>query len=216
MSIDLQAKLLRVIQERKIRRVGGDAEIPVDVRLVAATNQDPEKAVRDGTFRQDLFFRLNVIPLRLPPLRTRPDDVPALAQHFLRFYAKQYERPNLRLSAEALRAMRAYSWPGNVRELQNVMERIVSLGVPGQEIGVEDLPDELLEQERSGPLRYTISADRPYHEAKAEAMSVFEKEYLRELLARHGGNISRAAREAGIDRKTIHRMLSKYELEATH
>jgi DNA-binding NtrC family response regulator len=157
-----------------------------------------------------------VIPLRLPPLRSRPDDIPSLAQHFLRFYSKQYDRADLRLSPEALKIMRAYPWPGNVRELQNVMERTVSLSAAGQEIAAEDLPDELTGGNGSSLSRYTVSADRPYHEAKAEAVSVFEKEYLRELLTRHDGNISRAAREAGIDRKTIHRMLSKYELEAIY
>jgi DNA-binding NtrC family response regulator len=213
MSIELQAKLLRVIQERKIRRVGGEVEIPIDVRLISATNQDPERAIRDGTFRQDLFFRLNVIPLKLPPLRSRIEDLPALAQHFLRVYSGQYERGNLRLSAEALRVLRGYSWPGNVRELQNVVERMVSLAAPGEEIPADELPEELTSP-RGEPARYMVVADRPYHDAKAEAISVFEKEYLRDLLVRNDGNISRAARQAGMDRKTIHRMLSKYDLEA--
>lgn len=213
MSIDLQAKLLRVIQERKIRRVGGDGELPVDIRLVSATNQDPERAVREGLFRKDLYFRLNVVPLRLPPLRSRSEDIPTLVQHFLRHFAQQYERPNVRLSPEALHVLRAYSWPGNVRELQNVMERIVSLSVPGEEIGPQDLPEEVMGRNGSGFGQYAVTADRPYHEAKAEAMSLFEKEYLKDLLSRHSGNISRAARQAGIDRKTIHRMLSKYAMQ---
>jgi DNA-binding NtrC family response regulator len=183
------------------------------VRLISATNQDPERAIRDGTFRQDLFFRLNVIPLKLPPLRSRIEDLPALAQHFLRVYSGQYERGNLRLSAEALRVLRGYSWPGNVRELQNVVERMVSLAAPGEEIPADELPEELTSP-RGEPARYMVVADRPYHDAKAEAISVFEKEYLRDLLVRNDGNISRAARQAGMDRKTIHRMLSKYDLEA--
>jgi DNA-binding NtrC family response regulator len=212
MSIELQAKLLRVIQERKIRRVGGEVEIPIDVRLIAATNQDPERAVRDGSFRQDLFFRLNVIPLRLPPLRSRLEDLPALAQHFLRVYSAQYERDNVRLSPEALRALRDYSWPGNVRELQNVIERMVSLAAPGEEISAEELPEELTSRQGEAT-RFNVVADRPYHDAKAEAVSIFEKEYLRDLLERNGGNISRAARQAGMDRKTIHRMLARYDIE---
>jgi DNA-binding NtrC family response regulator len=214
MSIELQAKLLRVIQERKIRRVGGEGEIPIDVRVVSATNQDPEKSVREGLFRQDLYFRLNVIPIKLPPLRSRPEDIPALAQHFLRHFAKQYERPEVRLSAEAMRALRGYSWPGNVRELQNVIERIVSLSGPGEEVGTEEMPEELSLRNGASAPRYSFSADRPYHEAKGEAMSAFEQQYLRDLLSRNDGNISRAARQAGIDRKTIHRMLAKYEMEA--
>jgi DNA-binding NtrC family response regulator len=215
MTVELQAKLLRVIQERRIRRVGGEGEIPVDLRLISATNQDPERSVREGLFRQDLYFRLNVVPIKLPPLRARSEDVPTLVQHFLRHFAKQYDRPNLRISPEAIRMMRAYTWPGNVRELQNVMERIVSLSMPGEQIGPDDLPEEILGRNGGGGIsQYTVSADRPYHEAKAEAMAVFEQEYLKDLLARHSGNISRAAREAGMDRKTIHRMLSKYEMES--
>jgi DNA-binding NtrC family response regulator len=213
MSMDLQAKLLRVIQERKIRRVGGDSEIPIDVRWVSATNRDPESAVREGALRQDLLYRLNVVPLRLPPLRERREDVPALAQHFLRRYAGEYERGQLRFTPEALRVLGEYVWHGNVRELQNVVERVVSMCLPGQEIGPEDLPDELsIRPSSNGRGGVHFTADLPFHDAKSDAISVFEKEYLRDLLKRHGGNISQAARTAGIDRKTIHRMLVKYQL----
>jgi DNA-binding NtrC family response regulator len=215
MSLDLQAKLLRVVQERRIRRLGGEEEIPIDVRWVSATNRDPEKAVKEGQIRQDLFFRLNVVPLKLPPLRTRRDDIPALAQHFLRRFAQEYDRSQIRFSQEALRKLCEYDWPGNIRELQNAVERVVSLCAPGEEIGKDDLPEEILSGVGRGGGRAfaTISADQPFHDAKAEAVSAFEKEYLRELLDRHGGNISKAARTAGIDRKTIHRMLVKYQLE---
>ncbi len=214
MSMDLQAKLLRVIQERKIRRVGGEGEIPIDVRWVSATNRDPEQAVRENQLRQDLLYRLNVVPLKLPPLRSRREDIPALAQHFLRRYAQEYDRGQLRFAGESLRVLTEYEWPGNVRELQNVTERVVSLCLPGQEINPEDLPEEL--SARVGPggrPALAFNADQPFHDAKSDAISMFEKEYLRDLLRRHGGNISQAARSAGIDRKTIHRMLSKYELE---
>jgi two-component system, NtrC family, response regulator HydG len=213
MSLDLQAKLLRAIQERKIRRVGGDVEIPVDIRWVSATNREPDVAVRDGMLRQDLFYRLNVVPLRLPPLRERQDDIPALAQYFLKRFAKEYERNGLRLAPQAVQAMREYSWPGNVRELQNLIERLVSLSEAGEEIKLNDLPPELLAsgagERRAG---FTPNTEMPFHEAKADAISQFEQEYLRILLERTRGNISRAARVAGIDRKTIHRMLDKYEI----
>jgi DNA-binding NtrC family response regulator len=214
MSMDLQAKLLRVIQERRIRRVGGEVEIPIDVRWVSATNRDPEQAVRDGNLRQDLLYRLNVVPVRLPPLRQRREDIPALANHFLRRYGQEYDRGNLRFSAESLRVLSDYHWPGNVRELQNVTERITSMCLPGQEVTPEDLPEELMMRPTNGN-RPTIaySADLPFHDAKNDAITLFEKEYLRDLLRRHGGNISQAARTAGIDRKTIHRMLAKYELD---
>ena len=213
MSMDLQAKLLRVIQERRIRRVGGESEIPIDVRWVSATNRDPEQAVRDGNLRQDLLYRLNVVPVRLPPMRQRREDIPALAQHFLRRFGADYERGNLRFSAEALRVLGDYHWPGNVRELQNVVERIVSMCLPGQEITPEDIPEELTMRPTNGRPTIAYSADLPFHDAKNDAITVFEKEYLRDLLRRHGGNISQAARTAGIDRKTIHRMLAKYELD---
>ena len=214
MSMDLQAKLLRVIQERRIRRVGGEAEIPIDVRWVSATNRDPEQAVRDGNLRQDLLYRLNVVPVRLPPLRQRREDIPALAQHFLRRYAEEYERANVRFTPEALRILTDYQWPGNVRELQNVVERIVSLCLPGQEIGAADMPEELSMTPVGGRPAVSYSADQPFHDAKTDAVTAFEKEYLRDLLQRHNGNISQAARTAGIDRKTIHRMLTKYDLDS--
>jgi len=214
MSMELQAKLLRVIQERKIRRVGGEGEIPIDVRWVSATNRDPEQAVREGALRQDLLYRLNVVPVKLPPLRHRREDIPALAQHFLRRYAQDYDRDNLRFSADAMRVLSDYEWPGNVRELQNMIERVVSLCLPGQEIFAEDLPEELsvrgVVNGRGAP---SYSAELPFHDAKTDAITVFEKEYLSDLLRRHNGNISQAARTAGIDRKTIHRMLAKYQLE---
>ena len=213
MSQELQAKLLRVLQERTIRRVGGEAEIPVDIRVIAATNRDPEEAVESGVLRQDLYFRLNVVPIRVPPLRERRDDVPLLAQHFLRRYAVQYERDGavpLRLSPEAVEALIAYDWPGNVRELQNVMERVVSLASPGQEIRVADLPAEIRRGASSTVASSRPYVDRPFHEAKEAAIREFERAYLEALLTRTGGNISRAAREARIDRKTIHRLIAKY------
>jgi DNA-binding NtrC family response regulator len=216
MSMELQAKLLRVIQERRIRRLGGEVEIPIDVRWVSATNRDPDQAVRDGLLRQDLLYRLNVVPVKLPPLRSRREDIPALAQHFLRRFAQDYDRDNLRFSAEALRMLQDYDWPGNVRELQNVVERTVSMCLPGQEIGAEDMPEELTQRRPAatrGGSAPVYSADLPFHVAKNDAITLFEKGYLSEVLKRHGGNISQAARTAGIDRKTIHRMLAKYQLE---
>jgi DNA-binding NtrC family response regulator len=216
MSMELQAKLLRVIQERRIRRLGSEVEIPIDVRWVSATNRDPEQAVRDGLLRQDLLYRLNVVPVKLPPLRNRREDIPALAQHFLRRFAQDYDRDNLRFGAEALRMLQDYDWPGNVRELQNMVERTVSMCLPGQEIGAEDMPEELTQRRPAasrGGSAPVYSADLPFHVAKNDAITLFEKGYLSEVLKRHGGNISQAARTAGIDRKTIHRMLAKYQLE---
>ncbi|CAN5612161.1 sigma-54 dependent transcriptional regulator [soil metagenome] len=217
MSLDLQAKLLRVVQERKVRSVGGEKERSVDIRWISATNRDPEAAVRDGQLRQDLFFRLNVVPIRVPKLDERKEDISLLAQHFLKRFAEQYGRTGLRLSPTVYQALQTYSWPGNVRELQNVIERMVSLSGETLEITTEDLPDELLrlpgiEKPASGEQSHSISGES-FHAAKTRAVAEFEQRYIRDLLARSGGNISQAARDAGIDRKTIHRMLTKYQLE---
>jgi len=215
MPLELQAKLLRVIQDRRIRRVGGHQEMPVDIRFVAATNRDPARAVEDGGLRKDLFFRLNVVPVRLPPLRDRISDIPVLLQHFLAHFGRLYHGPRLpplRLSPGAASALRSYHWPGNVRELQNLAERLVSLTEPGEELGIHELPPEIL----SGPVpdrRRGAPPPQNFHEARDRALASFERGYLRELLGRHRWNISAAAREAGVDRKTIHRMLKRNGLD---
>jgi DNA-binding NtrC family response regulator len=211
-SMELQARLLRVIQEQRITRVGGEAEIPIDVRWVSATSRDPGQAVRDGSLRQDLLYRLNVVPVSLPPLRMRLEDIPALVQHYLRRYTQEYERDRVSFSADALRVLAAYAWPGNVRELQNTVEQIVSLSLPGQEITPDDLPAMLFSRAAREEISVVVPADLPLHDARAKAAAVFEKEYLRDLLARHGGNVARAAQTAGADRRTIQRMLAKHAL----
>ncbi len=217
MPLELQAKLLRVLQERKIRRVGGEAETPIDIRVIAATNRDPDELVGAGLLRQDLFFRLNVVPLRVPPLRERRDDIPRLALHFLRHFAVQYERDGelpLRLSSDSMNALINYSWPGNVRELQNLMERVVSLAGPGEEIRIGEMAEEFqLAVGAVGPTDGVVNTTKLFHLAKEEAIETFERAYLEAILVEHGGNISLAAREAGIDRKTIHRLLNKYGLK---
>jgi DNA-binding NtrC family response regulator len=212
MSLELQAKLLRVVQERKIRRVGAGAEISVDVRWVTATNRDPEVAIKDGLLRQDLFFRLNVVPVRLPPLRDRAEDIPLLAQHFLREMAEEHGRGEMTISADAMKVLHEYDWPGNVRELQNIVERMVSLSSTS-ELGLADLPEEISWRSAGGGAGGGAALDLTFHEAKAAAIADFERSYLRGLLDREGGNISRAARRAAIDRKTIHRMLDKYGMD---
>jgi DNA-binding NtrC family response regulator len=216
MQLELQAKLLRVLQERQIRRVGGETETPIDIRVIAATNRDPDELVTDGLLRQDLFFRLNVVPLRVPPLRERRDDIPRLALHFLRHFAEQYDRDGaqpLRLSSDSMTSLLSHTWPGNVRELQNLMERVVSLAGPGEEIRIGDLAEEFQiaggATERAVP---DVDTGKLFHLAKEEAIANFERAYLEAILVEHGGNISQAAREAGIDRKTIHRLLNKYGL----
>jgi DNA-binding NtrC family response regulator len=218
MPLELQAKLLRVIQDRRIRRVGGHQEVMVDLRFLAATNREPARAVEEGVLRKDLFFRLNVVPVRLPPLRARVTDIPVLLSHFLKNFTSQYHGEGvvpLRLGPAAAAALRAYPWPGNVRELQNLAERLVSLCEPGREVQWEDLPVEIREPEEARPTGLALAprgANMTFHEAKTLAVEAFERSYLRELMIRHKGNISSAAREAEVDRRTVHRMLKRHGL----
>jgi len=221
LPLGLQVKLLRALQERQIRRVGGTSILDVDVRLVSATNRDLREAVAKGQFREELYYRVNVIEIRLPPLRDRLGDLKLLAHAFLKRYGQGRFSG---FDADALAALEAYSWPGNVRELQNITERACALA-DGERITMGDLPDHVLADGRrqeaipgrgagaaaSEPL--TSGADLPLKEAKERWMHVLEGSYLRDLLDRHGGNISAAAKAAGIDRKTFHRLIGKYQVK---
>ncbi|HEX7124707.1 MAG TPA: sigma-54 dependent transcriptional regulator [Thermodesulfobacteriota bacterium] len=210
--LGLQAKLLRAIQERQVRRVGGTRMIDVDVRVVSATNRDLEAEVAAGRFREDLFYRINVIPIPLPPLRERKGDVALLAYHFLKRYARRSERPLEGIAPETLELLERHSWPGNVRELQNVIERACALA-EGPLLTPRDLPEPLrASRQVRVPADAAPAVDRPLKAAKAEWIRTFEQAYLVELLKQHGGNISQAARAAGIDRKTIHRLMTKYRI----
>jgi two-component system response regulator HydG len=216
--LGLQSKLLRAIQERQVRRVGATSLINVDVRVVSATNRDLREAVARGQFREDLYYRVNVIAILLPPLRERAGDVTLLAHAFL----KKFGRGRVTsFEDETLAALEAYPWPGNVRELQNVVERACALA-DGEVIKRRDLPDYVLAREG---LRATTPADAagvdprlaateslPLTEARERWMAVLESNYLRDLLDRHGGNVSAAAKAAGIDRKTFHRLVSKHKI----
>jgi two-component system response regulator AtoC len=211
MSQTLQSRLLRVLQERQMRRVGGIRFIDVDVRVIAASNQDLEAACRRGDFREDLYYRLNVIPITLPPLRSREGDIPLLAREFLRRFLKQ-QRPAMafspELSASATDLLCRYPWPGNVRELQNVIERAAVLA-DGPIILSDHLPERMrgIETDDSGS-----SEAASFKQAKQMAVTTFERAFLMELLKRHDGHMGHAAREAGVDRKTIERMVKKHAL----
>ena len=217
MPLGLQAKLLRALQERQIRRVGGNSLVDVDVRLVSATNRDLRAAAAKGDFRDDLFYRVNVIAIQLPPLREREGDVELLTQAFLERYGKTRVKT---IDDDALAALRAYRWPGNVRELQNVIERACALA-DGDRIRLSDLPDYVLDgvgasAEGVGGAVADAAHDTqglPLKDAKEHWMSVLEASYLRDLLATHDGNVSAAAKAAGIDRKTFHRLINKYHLK---
>jgi DNA-binding NtrC family response regulator len=199
----LQVKLLRVLQERELQRVGGDRAIKVDVRVIAATNADLTERIRSGDFRSDLFYRLNVVSVRIPPLRARVDDILPLAHHFLR----KHDGPGRITGFDSVTAqiLRRYSWPGNVRELENVVERATLLA-KGEEITLSDLPPELnpgSEVERPASIGKSLSAAR----------EDFERYFILECLRRHRGNVSRAAREAGLHRQNFYQKLHKYGIQ---
>jgi DNA-binding NtrC family response regulator len=217
LPLALQGKFLRALQERKIRRVGGTGLLDVDMRVVSATNRNLREEVAKGRFREELYYRINVIAIELPPLRERAGDVPLLAHAFLKKYARGQP---LTLDEAALAALEAYAWPGNVRELQNVIERACVL-TDGTAVRPRDLPDYVFRRQRAPDARPAPAADclgpqsrtdLPLKQAKEQWMETLEGSYLRELLERHGGNISAAAKAAGIDRKTFHRLINKYHL----
>ncbi|HYO11836.1 MAG TPA: sigma 54-interacting transcriptional regulator [Thermoanaerobaculia bacterium] len=200
--LPLQAKLLRFLQEREIERVGSTRPIQVDVRVVAATNRDLEKAVREGTFREDLYYRLNVITLHLPPLRERREDVPLLASHFAALTSRRLGRPVAGFTPEARACLVRYDWPGNVRELANAVERAIVLGEGGL-IRPEDLPETILEAGAAPEL----SLGR-YHETVQET----KKRLIRSAVAEAGGNITKAAALLGLQPTYLHRLIRNLEL----
>ncbi|MBI3455236.1 MAG: sigma-54-dependent Fis family transcriptional regulator [Candidatus Rokubacteria bacterium] len=211
LPLGLQAKLLRALQEREIRRVGGTKLIPVDVRLVSATNRDLAESVRKREFREELFYRVNVIAITLPPLRERQGDVALLAYRFLGRYGRNREQPLEGIDADALAVLEANAWPGNIRELQNVIERACALA-DGPTLQLRDLPEHIRGRGRPAPA--LSGKELPLREAREAWLRVFTEEYLTDLLRRHGGNISQAAKTAGVDRKTLHRLLAKHGIKA--
>jgi len=222
MSLPTQAKLLRVVQDGVVRRVGSTGtDAVVNVRFIAATNKDPTAAVRDGRLREDLYYRLRVVPIHIPPLRHRPEDIPALAEHFLGTYWHRHRgraaRPTL--SEDAILMLQSRSWKGNVRELQNVIEHAVVLARPGEPIRPEDIPEfdhvraTALPTEFAGGGEALFTAGGGYHGARDRVLARFEREYLGWVLHHTEGNISEAARVAGVDRTTLYRLLSKHGLE---
>ncbi len=199
-----QVKLLRAIQEREVIPVGSTQSVPIDVRILAATNRDLEEEIRAGRFRSDLYYRLNVIALHLPPLRDRREDIPLLAQHFLEKMTRK--GAELRgLSEDAMAALAAYDWPGNVRELENALERAWVLS-KGSEIGVDALPSRV-----TNPPKVSLVAEEA---PPNPTMEVIERAYIQWVLSSEGGNKSRAAEVLGIDPSTLYRKINRYGLEA--
>lgn len=210
MSLKTQAKILRILQERKFERVGGSRTIEVDVRVIAATNKDLEEEIRQGRFRQDLYYRLNVLPFHVPPLRHRRGDIMLLAEHFLAHFCRQESRASKRFSPEAAEALRAYSWPGNVRELKNVVERLVIM-VPHETILAEDLP-EGIQGSAAGPKPgqpLPAFDDMTFKQARDE----FEREFIQQKLEEFDGNVSRTAEAIDLERSNLHRKIKSYGIE---
>ncbi len=205
----MQIKLLRVLQERRIRRVGGTEEIPVDVRVITATNQDLERMVQDRRFREDLFYRINVIAIRMPPLREKPEDIPALARHFLEKYRAMVGKPIRGISQAAMEFLESYGWPGNVRQLENVMERAVALEST-EEIGAESLPPEVRQgSERRGRVEVALPESGINLEDWLEKSRMH---YMTEGLDRCGGVQTRAAELLGMTFRSFRYFAKKYGL----
>jgi two-component system nitrogen regulation response regulator NtrX len=217
MSLKTQAKILRILQEQRFERVGGSKTITIDVRIMAATNKDLEKEIRKGHFREDLYYRLNVIPIEVLPLRERKDDIFLLTEGFLsEFSGNTAHGPKKRANQEVIEAFMAYDWPGNVRELRNMIERLVIL-TKGPEITIDDLPPSFrqgLGAATEAQNSFSISGPawlscRDFREAKA----LFEQEYLGKKLAEHQGNIKKTAQAIGIERRHLHRKIKALGLK---
>lgn len=231
-SVQLQVKLLRVLQQREFERVGDVKTVSVDVRVIAASNCDLEDQVADGEFREDLFWRLNVIPIRIPPLRDRRDDIPALVSHFLQFYSEVNDRYVVHIQPEAMQALQQYHWPGNVRELQNYMERAVVMA-EGDELSVELLPDAVLGRTKprsmsaSGSLhgadmeslvqalvrQGVDSANSDTDDLHSSIVSRIERELLIQVMISCNNVQTKAAAKLGINRNTLHKKLKEHDLD---
>jgi len=209
MRPETQAKILRVLQEREFERVGGNRTLKVDVRILAATNQDLEAKVKAGSFREDLYYRLNVVSIVLPGLRERVEDLPLLIEHFLAAAATRLKREPRPLAPDAYRALCAHEWKGNVRELEHAIEQAVALA-SGSEIALADLPASMRGMPSDG------AADPPgsFREAKQQAVERFERQFIHEALARHHGNISKAAEDMGMYRQHLQLKLAEYGIDA--
>ncbi|MCK4509705.1 MAG: sigma-54-dependent Fis family transcriptional regulator [Desulfuromonadales bacterium] len=210
MSLKTQAKVLRILQEHKFERVGGNKTIEVDVRVIAATNKDLEKEIVDGNFREDLYYRLNVIPFHVPPLRDRKADISRLASHFLAYFCRKESRDTKRLDDESMQAITNYLWPGNVRELKNLIERLVIMS-PGKTITRNQLPRSIQNNRHAtakGQSSISLTSNN-FRTAKEE----FEKEFLVQKLNDNDWNISRTAEAIEIERSNLHRKIKAYGIE---
>jgi DNA-binding NtrC family response regulator len=220
MSKPIQAKLLRVIQDGVVRRVGSETtDAVVNVRFIAATNRNAATAVKEGILREDLYYRLRVVPIEVPPLRERHDDIALLANHFLAYYWRRHRDASTRvpqLSKAALWALGAHTWPGNVRELQNVIEHAVVILEPGADVRPEDIPficEKPTEAEFEQDAIEQANTDQSYYAAREKLLAKFDRHYLTRVVLRAGGNLSKAARIARVDRTTFYRLMERHGLQ---
>ena len=208
----LQVKLLRFLQERSFMRIGGNESIKVDVRIIAATNKNLEKLVQEGKFREDLFYRLNVVPILMPPLRDRSEDIPLLAKHFLENFSHKNEKIFIDFSAEALQALMAYEWPGNVRELENAIERVVVLN-NDTKVKLPHLPDFMQTVDQSAK-RPAVPAVLKKEGGGVVPLEVMERYLIEEALRQCTGNVAEAARKLQIGQATMYRKIKQYGLRS--
>jgi DNA-binding NtrC family response regulator len=207
----MQVKLLRVLQEKQLERVGGNQPIDVDVRIIAATNKDLKAKINNGEFRIDLFYRLNVVHIHIPPLRERIEDIPLLVNHFMRQFNNTFGSNILKIASGALSQLMQHTWPGNVRELENVLERAF-VTTDGDTIETIMIPQGIQQGETSNTLP-AADIDIPFKVARSMVEKRFEKSYIRAALKRYDGNVSRAAKETGINPRTLWRKIKEHELE---
>jgi transcriptional regulator with GAF, ATPase, and Fis domain len=214
LSLDLQPKLLRVIEQRELRRVGSARTIKVDLRILAATRKDLRSEVEKGKFREDLYFRLNVVPILAPPLRDRREDIPILLRHFIHSMTGQSEGTSPDIREDSMASLMAHDWPGNVRELRNVIERALALGGDPAAL-VAPLGARAIQQGSGArsAVPVAFSPGLPFRDEKERWNEQFERRYLAWLLRRADGNISKAARDADMDRKYLHKLLKKYDID---
>ena len=211
-SAGLQVKLLRITQEKKLERVGGNLPIDVDVRIISATNQDIEKKIKSGEFRLELFFRLNVVPIHIPPLRERIDDIPFLVNHFICIFNKKFNKKIREISTHAMSRLMQHNWPGNVRELENVLERAF---VTTDDDIIDNIifSHDIKEISNHATSSYPVNTDIPFKVARAMVEKRFEKRYIQEALKRYGGNVSLAAKKTGINPRTLWRKLKEHSID---
>ena len=211
LDYDLQAKLLRVLQERQFRRVGGRDLIELDVRIVTATRRDPLEEVREKRFRDDLYYRLSVIPLKVPSLRERKSDIPILVHHFIKVAAGKNRSAVKLISPDVVTALEMYEWPGNIRELKNIIERMFVLS--DEKITLADLPEQFSDFTSTPTPDNLWEEDSTYRVGKESVLEFFTKNYFSRALNRSKGNVSTAAGEAGLSRKAFYDLMRKYNIE---